>query len=264
MLPCKQQAGYLNFEIPEQYLETQATGNSKIQLINKNHNTIIYSDHLADNSPVIVKVYYGRDLISTFREKLARFRVQREYDSLSFLKKIGIPTSEPVFWSYGTSKQYGRFEVLMTKFIPNSSTLISLAKEPGNTLHPEALSTLYRTLHTMHEKGFYHGALYPRNILLSPDTSGRQNVFIIDTPKAVIFPSNITGSRMAWFDLMDLSHELSPFISPDQLKTALSAYGFDSKQLTRFLRKLSKYKPSKHTRNRQRFEFTTRKVICMT
>lgn len=81
----------------------------------------------------------------------------------------------------------------------------------------------------MHESGLCHQVLVGRNVLVAPGSDGTLRCVIIDLPRAWIFPRSIVGSRMAWFDLQDLTFNLVSNGVPEA-SVPLDAYGLDEGQ----------------------------------
>jgi hypothetical protein len=76
-------------------------------VVSMSKDTFIWKGCLDDGTAAVFKLYYGRGPISWLREHLFRFRVQREYDTLTHLFEKGVPCNRLVYWSKGTSSNYG-------------------------------------------------------------------------------------------------------------------------------------------------------------
>ena len=208
----------------------------------------------------MLKLYYGRGPLNWCREQLFAFRVKREYHALRFLENKGIPCSRPQFWTYGNCPELGgRWETLATVMVPNAVPLhhwLATAKRPELL---NCLQAVFRRIRDMHEAGMHHGALYTRNILLD---NSNLSPYLIDLPRAEIFPGSIIGSRPAWIDLLNFCHQLRPLLAEDELGDLLkSYYGLSHQNSTLFLKRLTNYRPNKHSRNQQRALVGWRRLI---
>lgn len=252
-------SGYRTFTLPDLLpgleRKDQPSTNSGLSLIAADRITLVWSQTLQDGTRAVLKMYRNHGFFSRIREKLARFRVQREFDSLTYLDSLGIPCSKPLFWTYGCNEQYGRYEILATREIPGSVRLDVFIRSEAHPENRKILADAYAMLRRLHEAGFHHGAMYERNILISQVNAQKPPaLFIIDTPKAMRFPYSIAGTRMAWIDIAHLSRSLLHFLGPEETATWLSHYGMDKEEIARFMACLQKYHPNRHTRNRDRAE----------
>jgi hypothetical protein len=66
------------------------------------------------------------------------------------------------------------------------------------------LAPLFRIVRRMHDSGMCHQALYARNIVVRPAAAAGERYFLADVPRSWLFPRSITGTSMAWCDLLDL------------------------------------------------------------
>jgi len=227
------------------------------KMLDADNTTIIWMEqNTADKVPEVYKLYRNRGCISWQREKLYQFRVEREYNALLFLGDTGISCSTPVFWSFGEHSDHGRYEILGMKMIPHATDLetLALTKRTDEVDY----EVVHRLLKTMHEAGFYHGALHHRNILSSADTNGTTGYHIIDTPQAIRFPESIVGSRMAWIDMRQFSIHTASHLGSDRCRELLLVYGMSERQADKMLVDLRKGNKAKLTRNLLRFEFGIR------
>ena len=179
-------------------------------LLKNEPDTLIWAQDVGAERRAILKMYRHRGPITTLRERLFRFRVQREFEALHHLQWWGIPCSEPIAWAHGHSAEQGRFEILATWEVAEAK---SLRAHWRTRRKPETsswdLSPLYRNLRRMHESGMFHGVLHLRNVLAGRDDAGEQAFFIIDTPGALLYPGSIVGTTMALFDLLLFSSQAS-------------------------------------------------------
>lgn len=223
--------------------------------------TLIWASELDCGDRAIFKMYCHRGPIHRLREKIFRFRVEREYDALAYLCEAGVLCPEPFFWGYGSSATHGRFEVLATREISGAVPLkqtLRTSQKAG--VDWELLSDSVRR---MHQRGVYHGALSSKNILLRSDGGGAFTPYIHDLAKTIIFPNSIIGTRMAWFDLLNLTQTVVAHASVASCRRLLRHYGLGDQLTEGFLNHLqAKYRPSKHLRNRLQGEFKIRKLLA--
>jgi hypothetical protein len=215
----------------------------------------------AGDAPAIYKMYRRRGAVSWWRERHSRFRVQREHESLVYLRRSGVSCAPPVAWGYGTHPEHGRFEVLVTLEVPNAQTMgayVSSHPEPDEGL----LASAFALVRRMHRCGVYHGRLDLRNMLAAGPKPGQMACHIIDTPQAIVFPADIAATRMARHDLM---HFAPPFVrayGADFGRRMLTAYGLTEPLLGRAIARLPSYRTSRHGRNWYRFEFGLRALLA--
>lgn len=226
-----------------------------------NKDTMVWRE--TQRTPAVVhKLYYGRGPISWWREHLFAFRVEREYQALSYLVARGVPCSKPVAWTRGVDPYLGhRYEVLSTVEIAHAVSFESLWHDGELSLEEKlpVLQQCMQLIRQMHEAGLHHGALYIRNILLQQTGAGWQP-FIIDTPRAVCCYKNLLGDPLAH---IDLCHFLKPMLAPltnEQLLAVLAAYGMDNHAGQRFILHLHTYGGGKHQRNKERAYATWRNL----
>jgi hypothetical protein len=228
--------------------------------IHHDKDSLLWSQHTEDGTRAVFKMYHHRGPVSWWRERRFRFRVQREFDSLTHLEHHGIPCSKPLFWSFGRSANHGRYEVLATREIPVAVPLVRLlASLPPRQQAPD-MSSLFQIVRRMHDSGLYHGSLYLRNVLVT--RIGSQDMFhIIDTPKAVVLPYSIVGRRLARTDLSDLTEGVVAYCGPDWTLPLLLHYGMDRSAALDFLSRLRRYRSTKLKRNLQRAESVLQELL---
>lgn len=261
------ETGYCQFELPDfvrNSLPGQVSPNEgDVDLIRDSRGKCIWTQNTDTGERAVVKMYHSRNLWDWYRGKAFRFRVQREYDSLAFLHSSGVACSEPLFWSFGQCPGFGRYEILSARMIPDATPLDIHVESLGVGIGHFDFMPLYKMVRLMHEKGFYHGGLLClRNILVSKDMAGQMNLSLIDTPRSMMFPNSIVGTRMAWFDLLDVSHTVKHLCSADGFRLLLKGYGLSESEADRFSRCSARYLPDRHTRNRLRGEFTARESLA--
>lgn len=224
------------------------------EILALNKDTMVWRD-LTQQPAVVRKLYYGRGPISWWREHLFAFRVEREYHALSYLAKRGIACSEPVEWSRGYDAYLGhRYEVLTTKEIAHARDFGSLWHDENISFDEKfaLLQQCMQLIRQMHDAGFYHGALYVRNILVQPAEAGRWVPYIIDTPKAVPCYKNLVGDPLTKVDLSHFMKTFDGVLSNAQLLETLASYGMENHAAQRFILHLHTYKETKHSRNKER------------
>jgi len=233
----------LTFEIPD-------------QLIKEEPDTLIWADQAA-GCRLVYKLYRFRSAFAWQREQHSRFRVQREFDNLSILTRAGVGCTEPAFWSVGKTPKHGRFEILATVEIPDARSFKEICVQDRKIAERMDWQPLFQNVRKMHQSGLYHGALNPRNILLS---GFPENVLfhIIDLPSAIHFPFDLRSTKMGWFDLLHFNKSFARHLDVSVPLGILDDYDFSEDEKARFLGQLEQYKSSKHLRNRLRGEFKFR------
>ena len=256
--------GHRAFTLPEGLgdLESPDGGpkHGPLHLINAERKGLIWSQLLDTGEMAVLKMYRHRGAVDWWREKQFRFRVQREFDSLTRLDRAGIPCSAPLFWTHDVSDSYGRYEILATREIPDATPLPDYLRSLGSNLSDATLLPVFSMIAEMHEEGLHHGALYPRNILVTD--VDKVEFHIIDVPKAIVFPRSITGTRMADIDLLNLCHELAAVCNLPVSVALLLHYGMDEQPARRFAERVKTYRPTKHTRNRHLAECKLRGLVA--
>jgi len=224
------------------------------QVLAVDHQALIWRKRFADNTAAIIKLYHHRGAISWIREHLFHFRVEREFMTLNHLHLNGISCSKPLFWTKGKLPHYGgRFEALATEEIPNAVSLFEYINAPAIEHELQTLLVECGILvRKMHACGVYHGALFSRNILLGGVDRITPHAYIIDTPQAVVYPFDITGTRLAEIDLMNLCCTLIGHGAAQGFEWFLDGYGIIDSARSNFIGHLHGYNPTRHTRNLHR------------
>jgi hypothetical protein len=259
-------SGYRSYPLPEWLGELERSGTSQrdsaYSLICADKDALVWFQRLEDDVRAVVKMYRHRGPISWWREKQFLFRVQREFEALAHLERSGIPCSRPLFWCYGHSADHGRYEVLATREIVNAVQLDKFIRSQDDRAGDAALRSVFEAVHRMHGSGLHHGALYPRNILLTENATEKPDVYIIDLPKAISFPYALPGTRMAEIDLLQLSLGVAGELGLDICAPLLKHYGMDEKSVSRFMDRLKRGEPSKLMRNLHRAECEVRELLA--
>lgn len=175
----------------------------------------------SDGRPVVVKLYRHRGVATALRSRLFRFRVEREYRRLQHLEHHGLPCTRALDWGAGRSEQHGHHEWLVTAEVPGAVQLRHHLLDGGAT---DLLEPLYRTARQMHESGFCCQTLFASNVLVSGEAAGASHCVLADVPRSWTFPGSIAGTRMAWFDLLDLTLSVVETGVPAR-SVPLEAYG---------------------------------------
>ena len=84
---------------------------------------LIWSEQLEDGTSAVMKMYYRRGFANFIRGIILNFRAQREYRILRHMAGCGIPCSIPLSWTYGYGKEYGFYDLLYTRHIPDTISL---------------------------------------------------------------------------------------------------------------------------------------------
>lgn len=213
----------------------------------------IWKDRLEDGTAAVFKMYWGRGIGAWLRAHAGRFRVQREFDTLSRLQARGVPCSRPLFWSKGASASYGnRFELLVTEEIPAAVPLHQWLERIDPARAGEELHKACALIRRMHAAGVHHGAMHPRNILVSAPEAGEAGTstpFIIDVPKAVVLSGDIAGSPLADIDLMDFAAKVSERADREAVIAGLQGYGMSATEAEAFMHSLRRRRRGKQGRN---------------
>jgi len=210
--------------------------------------TIIWPADLEDGRRAIVKMYRRRGAAAFLRERLSRFRVQREYAALAQLSASGVPCSEPLAWAYGRSVEHGRYELLATLEIPAARSVMELVRD-GQERHLD-LAPLFRSVRRMHEGGVFHGALKLHNVLGARGRGGELGYHVIDMPRALLFRGSLVGTPMADFDLLRLATDAARVLGEPAERLPLAEYGLDERARRDVLARMPGFRASKGARMR--------------
>lgn len=231
-------------------------------LIKNEPDTLIWAQDIGAERRAILKMYRHRGPITSLRERVFRFRVQREFEALHHLQWWGIPCSEPIAWAHGHSPEHGRFEVLATWEVTEGKSLRALADVTRQEKTSWDLSSLYKSLRRMHESGMFHGVLHLRNVLAGRDETGEAGFFIIDTPGTLLYPRSIVGTSMAEFDLLLFSSQAVRHLGIAESRIPLEAYGTDEAFLNGMRARLPGFQPTRFDRQRMKAEAALRLLVA--
>ncbi len=246
---------------PAAVLEPQAPPAAHFHILKLEPNTVVWIGSCTQGrGSAIYKMYRNRSAASWCREHAFRFRVEREFQSLSALVRYGIRCSVPDFWTFGRDADHGRFEILCMCVIPEATPMNELVA--AGRAREIDFSELYQLVRRMHQKGFYHGRLDLRNVLLGHDESGNPRSHIIDTPQAIEFPHDITGTKMAWMDLRQLTRDIKVRVGQEHCRPLLARYGMDEAGISAMMRDLAGRGRPLLQRNLLRFGFGLRAQVA--
>jgi serine/threonine-protein kinase RIO1 len=226
-------------------------------LVKAEPGTLIWSAKLPDQTRAILKMYRHRTRLQARRTRVKSFRARREYEALLRLWQRRVPCTEPLFWARGVTETHGRFEMLATHAIEGAVPLASWLGSATESGGMAVLHAAFRSVRAMHASGVRHGGLSFRNLLVAPADEGTA-VFLIDFSRSVLFPYDIAGTRMAWFDLADLSTKVIRRFGSEACAPLLASYGLPAQEVQRVTRFAERHKSTRHLRRRLRLEFRTR------
>jgi len=210
----------------------------------------------------VVKLYRRQGAWSRFWGRVSTSRVQREFDALCVLADSGVPCSQPLAWGWGFAPEHGYFELLVTREIPGAISLKQQVATGDPRLRAGDFQPLFDTLRRMHEHGVYHGALWPKNILVARTPGGTWGFHLIDLARAVRFPGTICGTAMARFDLLSLLYSLAQTDPEFGSEAVLGRYGCGPAETKRIAAQARCYRSSRHLRNRLAVTFQLRAMAA--
>lgn len=229
------------------------------RLLKEERRVLIWSDRL-EGRPAVFKAYiHSRRRIPSVWEHCA----EREFEALRLLEEAGVPCTPPALWGAGRSPEYGRHAVLATGLLEGTISIRDGYRKGEVPLSPDLLAGVAGAARSMHRAGIHHGAFSWKNVLASRSPDGRLLVHLVDLARSLRFPGDISGSRMAWFDLLHFSYHLvTPLgagLPKDVCLPLLEAYGLDRAAKDRLLAALDRYVPErKNPRRIRRLEFLLR------
>lgn len=197
---------------------------------------LIYSEKLEDGSSAVMKMYYRRGFANFIRGKIFNFRAQREYRILNHLASCEIPCGIPLLWTSGYCKDYGFYDILCTRLIPNAISLEALLSSGSKDVQNIDFGPLFQLLYNMHQCGVYHGALSTKNILVDATGDTQVKFFSIDLARGWLFPGSILGKRIAWFDILKLVRNIESHLGMGSCSPYLAQYGLGKRPLKNFTR----------------------------
>ena len=210
------------------------------RLLKATHNTLVWKEKSKTGIALVYKLYYRRGWVRWIRQQATQFKVEKEYLCLKHLLNNGIPCSVPIGWSKGISRPHQRYELLVTEAVDQAVAFDQWLKQTSDT---EALnsmmSQLGKLVRRMHVTGFFHGALFTRNLLLgsTPDLE-TPTLYLIDTDMSGIYKRSLVGSKLAQLDLTHLLKDIHKKNAQVSLHHFMLAYGTPSEAVDEELTKL--------------------------
>lgn len=196
-------------------------------VLKREERTVVWRETRPDGERIVVKLYRRRGRLNALRSRVTRFRTEREYRRLRHLERWGLPCTLPLAWAHGHSPEHGYHEVLVMREVPNAVQLEQHLRECDASRTRDALAPLFRIVRRMHESGFCNQTLYAYNVLVDTKAPPGEEFFLADVPRSWTFPRSIVGSRMALFDLLDLTVEVEESgVAPEAVP--IEAYGLDA------------------------------------
>jgi len=202
---------------------------------------LIWIEQLEDGSSAVIKMYYRRGFANFIREIILNFRVKREFKILKHMASCGVPCTIPLYWTFGYCKEYGFYEILHTRQIPNTISLKTLLSLETPTDKSIDLGPLFQLVYNMHRCGVYHGALSTKNILIDPTGNAQIKFYSIDFARGWLFPGSIIGKQIAWFDLFKLVRSIESHLSMGDCQPYLAQYGLEKGAIERFYQDAGRY-----------------------
>jgi len=208
-----------------------------------------------DGTTAVMKMYYQRGAVNFIREKIMRFRAEREYLILNHLVRCGVSCSIPLNWIYGYCKEYGFYEILSTRQIPDTISLREFLSSTSITNKNIDWGHLFQMVQHMHSCGVYHGALSTKNILIDFKGNARPNYYIIDLARGWLFPRSIFGKQIAWFDILKLVRNIENHFGIGYCQPYLAQYGLGEGAIEKF------YQDARHGQSYSRKHKRTKNVL---
>ena len=202
---------------------------------------LIWTEQLADGTSVVMKMYYRRGLANFIREIILNFRVKREFKILKHMADRGVPCTIPLDWTFGYCKEYGFYEILHTRQIPNTISLKTLLSSEAIIDKNIDLGPLFQLVCSMHRCGVYHGALSTKNILIDPAGNPQLKFYSIDVARGWLFPVSIIGKQIAWFDLIKLVRSIESYLGIGYCQPYLAQYGLEKGTIEKFYQDTGRY-----------------------
>lgn len=202
---------------------------------------LIWTEQLEDGTSAVIKMYYRRGFANFIRGIILNFRVKREFRILKHMAHCAVPCTLPLFWTFGYCREYGFYEILHTRQIPNAITLKTFLSSEAITDKNIDMGPLFQLVYHMHRCGVYHGALSTKNILVDATDNAQVKFYSIDFARGWVFPGSITGKQIAWFDLLKLVRSIESHLSIGDCQPHLARYGLEKGAIERFYRDAGRY-----------------------
>jgi tRNA A-37 threonylcarbamoyl transferase component Bud32 len=158
------------------------------------------------------------------------------------MASCGVPCTIPFYWTFGYCKEYGFYEILYTRQIPNAISLKTFLSPETLADKNIDLGPLFQMVYQMHRCGVYHGALSTKNILIDPADNGNKKFYSIDFARGWLFSGSIIGKQIAWFDLLKLVRSIEIHLGRGYCQPYLAQYGFEKGTIKRFYQKAERYR----------------------
>ena len=220
------------------------------QIIKAEAKCLVGTERLADGTSAVLKMYYRRGFANLIRAGLTSFRAQREYRILRHLANCGVSCTIPLFWTYGYCREYGFYEVLCTRQIPDTLSLDIFLSSASRNVQNCDLGPLFQLVCDMHRCGVYHGALSSKNILIDATGDPQAKYYHIDFARGWLFPGSILGQRIAWFDLHKLVRKIESHLGPGTCRPYLAQYGLGKEAIEKFYQDAGRYKTDSRKQKR--------------
>ena len=202
---------------------------------------LIWTEQLEDGTSAVIKMYYRRGFANFIRGMILDFRVKREFRILEHMAGCGVPCTIPLFWTFGYCKEYGFYEILHTRQIPNAISLKTFLSSEAITDKNIDLGPLFQLVCSMHRCGVYHGALSTKNILIDARGNAQIEFYSLDFARGWLFTGSIIGRQIAWFDLLKLVRSIESHLSIGDCQPYLAQYGLEKGAIERFYRDAGRY-----------------------
>lgn len=100
-----------------------------------------------------------------------------EFENLLWLREHGFGAPEPLLALIGLREGRARWQLLVTRAVPQARDLRSVLEAREGSLH-ELLEVLGARIAALHAAGFVHRDLHPRNLLVREAPSGPEVLFL--------------------------------------------------------------------------------------
>lgn len=225
-------------------------------LLKEERGTLIWREHLADDSDAVVKLY-RRGFPVWLRCRLTAFRCWHEFQALTTVEALGMRCTPPLFWAQGRFPGLGWGELLATRWVPGCRSLAEALAADPELCQSLDLAPLFAAVGRLHDAGVHHGTLLARNVLVTGE-AGPDGFVFCDMPRFHRFPYGIRGTRMARFDLLFLLNTLRAAATAANLSRWLSAYGMTKAERLQLTAQFSRFRNSPRLRRALGLEFNLR------
>ena len=219
-------------------------------LIKQEKKTLVWRVRLGGSESAVVKMYRHLGLLNRWRGRAVPFRVQREFAALGVLAAGGVPCSAPLLWGVGSAAGHGHIEVLVTREIPGAVSLKEWLDVKNRRVTSADLLPLFEVIRRAHHCGLYHGALWPKNILVTTAPSGELSFHLIDLVRSIRFPGDMGGTSVARYDLLSLLYSLARSCPDLDAEALLRGYGMSPADAWEIAGQSRRYRSTRHLRNR--------------